>query len=82
LGYEYFNKRRNNDFDEDEIIDDAFSDIVKGIGVYHDHFGKGVVISVSGKGKDKKADIHFENIGLKRIMLNMQKWESKQNNIL
>ena len=72
LGNDYFYKKKNHDFDDEEI-DYEFSDIIKGISVYHDHFGKGVVLSVSGKGKDKKADIHFENIGIKRIMLKYAK---------
>lgn len=72
LGYEYFNNKRNSRFDDEEI-DYEFSDISKGVKVYHDHFGKGVVLTVTGKGKDKKADIHFENIGVKRIILKYAK---------
>jgi len=50
-----------------------FSDIVKGKGVYHETFGNGVVIGINGKGKDKKADILFEDCGLKKIILKYAK---------
>jgi hypothetical protein len=72
LGYEYFSKKGMNNFDDEEI-DYEFSDITKGVNVYHDHFGKGTVLTVTGKGKDKKADIHFEKIGIKKIMLKYAK---------
>ncbi len=52
---------------------DEFSDIVKGKGVYHETFGSGVVVGINGKGKDKKADILFEDCGLKKIMLKYAK---------
>lgn len=52
---------------------DEFSDIVKGKGVYHETFGSGVVLGVQGKGKDKKADILFEDCGLKKIILKYAK---------
>lgn len=50
-----------------------FPDIVKGKNVYHETFGNGVVIGVNGKGKDKKADILFEDCGLKKIILKYAK---------
>ena len=50
-----------------------FSDIVKGKGVYHETFGSGVVIGINGIGKDKKADILFEDCGLKKIILKYAK---------
>jgi DNA helicase II / ATP-dependent DNA helicase PcrA len=72
LDYDYFHKDSNR-FDDSGNVDDDFSDITKGISVYHDYFGKGIVLSVTGKGKDKKADIHFENIGIKKIILKYAK---------
>jgi DNA helicase-2/ATP-dependent DNA helicase PcrA len=57
----------------DDESNDEFSDIVKGKGVYHETFGKGVVIGVQGRGKDKKADILFEDCGLKKIILKYAK---------
>ncbi len=58
---------------DDEGGDDVFSDIEKGKNVYHDRFGKGIVIALSGKGIDKKADIIFDDFGLKRIILKYAK---------
>lgn len=70
LNYDYFRNKRSKDEFEDN---DKFPDIKKGVNIYHDHFGKGTVISVSGKGLDKKADIYFEEIGLKKIALRYAK---------
>ncbi|MFA7361317.1 MAG: UvrD-helicase domain-containing protein [Candidatus Kapaibacterium sp.] len=63
-------KSNREEFDEN---DGEFSDIVKGKGVYHETFGSGVVIGINGKGKDKKADILFEDCGLKKIILKYAK---------
>ncbi|MCI0472635.1 MAG: hypothetical protein L0Y76_03530, partial [Ignavibacteria bacterium] len=49
--------------------DDTFSDIEKGKRIFHESFGQGVVLAVHGKGLDKKADILFDDVGLKRIIL-------------
>jgi DNA helicase II / ATP-dependent DNA helicase PcrA len=70
LSNEYFESKKNK---TDSAADDKFPDIKKGVNIYHDHFGKGVVISVSGKGIDKKADIYFDEIGLKKIILKYAK---------
>lgn len=70
LNYDYF---ENKSGDSENHYDDKFPDIKKGVNIYHDHFGKGTVISVSGKGLDKKADIYFDEIGLKKIILKYAK---------
>lgn len=70
LNYDYF---ENKSGDSENHLDDKFPDIKKGVNIYHDHFGKGTVISVSGKGLDKKADIYFDEIGLKKIILKYAK---------
>lgn len=59
-------------YENDDISGD-FIDIVKGKSVFHETFGNGVVIGVNGKGKDKKADILFEDCGLKKIILKYAK---------
>lgn len=41
--------------------------------VVHNQYGKGEVLSTSGKGLDKKAEIYFEEVGLKRIILKYAK---------
>ena len=70
LNYDYFESKKNN---SDFSVDDKFPDVKKGVNIFHDHFGKGTVISVSGKGIDKKADIYFDEIGLKKIILKYAK---------
>ncbi|MCX6165326.1 MAG: UvrD-helicase domain-containing protein [Ignavibacteriae bacterium] len=70
LNYDYFESKKSN---SEFSADDKFPDIKKGVNIYHDHFGKGTVISVSGKGIDKKADIYFDEIGLKKIILKYAK---------
>lgn len=57
-----------------EFEDDKFSDIKKGVIINHDSFGSGKVLSVSGKGVDKKAEIYFEDLGvIKKIILKFAK---------
>jgi len=56
-----------------QTTDDAFSDIKKGVVVSHSTFGKGTVLEVVGKGVDKKAEIYFDDIGLKKIVLKYAK---------
>lgn len=70
LNYGYFENKSGG---SENHCDDKFPDIKKGVNIYHDHFGKGTVISVSGKGLDKKADIYFDEIGLKKIILKYAK---------
>jgi len=71
INYEYIEQPHSDD--SEEYFDDSFQDIIKGVSVYHNTFGKGVVISVIGKGMDKKANILFEGIGLKKIILKYAK---------
>lgn len=76
LNFDYFENKKNK---EESFSDDKFPDIKKGINIFHDHFGRGTVISVSGKGLDKKADIYFDEIGLKKIILKYAKMRVECN---
>ena len=58
---------------EEEFDNDKFPDIKKGVTVSHETFGKGKVLGIHGKGLDKKAEIYFEDIGLKKIVLKYAK---------
>ena len=49
------------------------SKLVVGNIVMHERFGKGIVISIEGKGGDKKAEIKFEKNGLKKLLLKFSK---------
>ena len=44
-----------------------------GNAVEHMRFGKGLVISLEGIGQDKKAEINFENGGIKKLLLRFAK---------
>jgi DNA helicase-2/ATP-dependent DNA helicase PcrA len=41
--------------------------------VEHIRFGKGIVAGIEGKGQDQKAEINFENGGLKKLLLRFAK---------
>ncbi len=44
-----------------------------GQSVMHERFGKGKIEVLEGNGKDKMAHIHFENVGVKKIILRFTK---------
>ncbi len=41
--------------------------------VMHERFGKGKVLNIEGAGPDKKAEIHFEVGGIKKLLLRFAK---------
>jgi DNA helicase-2/ATP-dependent DNA helicase PcrA len=54
------------------VLDEMFREelgVKKGSVVYHNNFGKGRVIEVSGRGDSKKAQIQFDKAGVKNIIL-------------
>jgi len=51
------------------------SKLVAGNLVNHQRFGKGEVISVEGKGADMKAEIKFQAVGTKKLLLRFAKLE-------
>lgn len=56
----------------DDTLNDIFREdlgVKKGSVVFHNNFGKGKVIEVSGRGDAKKASIHFDKVGVKNIIL-------------
>ncbi|MEB2330111.1 MAG: UvrD-helicase domain-containing protein [Ignavibacteriaceae bacterium] len=69
IRYEHYKSRRSNSAPEN----DKFPDIKKGVVVVHNTFGKGTVLGTNGKGLDKKAEIYFEDVGLKKIVLKYAK---------
>ncbi|MEO8664304.1 MAG: UvrD-helicase domain-containing protein, partial [Ignavibacteria bacterium] len=58
IKYEYYSKKNYED-QSDNPITDKFPDIQKGVTVMHNTFGKGTVLSTTGKGLEKKAEIYF-----------------------
>ncbi len=73
IKYEYYSKENHSEKEHEESLTDKFPDIQKGVTVFHNTFGKGTVLSTTGKGLDKKAEIYFDEIGLKKIILKYAK---------
>ena len=66
IRYEYY-----EDHDKD-VLDEMFGEdnsIKKGSIVFHNNFGKGKVLELTGKGESRKAQIHFDKVGIKNIIL-------------
>lgn len=67
IKYEFYNNKTS-----DDVLNDIFREdlgVKKGSVVFHNNFGKGKVIDVSGRGDAKKASIHFDKVGVKNIIL-------------
>lgn len=83
IKYDYYNppsasapKKKTSSGSKEQQHDpltDKFPDIQKGVVVFHNTFGKGTVLSTMGKGLDKKAEIYFDDIGIKKIILKYAK---------
>ena len=52
---------------------DDLSGLAEGMGIEHNRFGKGTVVTIEGRSEDRKATIHFEEIGEKQILLKYAK---------
>lgn len=67
IKYEFYNNKTS-----DDVLNDIFREdlgVKKGSVVFHNNFGKGRVLDVSGRGDAKKASIHFDKVGVKNIIL-------------
>lgn len=67
IKYEYYKTKSSDDVLNDIFREDA--GVKKGSVVFHNNFGKGKVIDVTGRGDSKKASIHFDKVGVKNIIL-------------
>ena len=61
--------------DTDKNFDPKQANLDVGTMVEHVRFGKGKILSIEGKGADTKAEIQFENGGLKKLLLRFAKLE-------
>lgn len=52
---------------------DLVTDLTVGTKVEHSRFGRGEVIGIEGVGNDKKAEIRFQNGGIKKLLLRFAK---------
>ncbi|MEL6812633.1 MAG: ATP-dependent DNA helicase, partial [Bacteroidota bacterium] len=57
----------------DKNFDPAAANIHVGTSVEHVRFGKGKILKIEGVGADTKAEINFENGGLKKLLLRFAK---------
>ncbi|MEC7265029.1 MAG: UvrD-helicase domain-containing protein [Bacteroidota bacterium] len=53
--------------------------LIVGAMVNHSRFGRGRVLSIEGAGNDKKAEIHFDNGGIKKLLLRFAKLDVLDN---
>jgi DNA helicase-2/ATP-dependent DNA helicase PcrA len=49
------------------------ANLAEGSRVEHMRFGKGTIVKIEGNGADTKAEINFENGGLKKLLLRFAK---------
>ena len=68
IKYEYYDDGGAKDSFIDEIIREG-SGIKKGSVVFHNNFGKGKVLELTGRGDTKKAQILFDKVGVKNVIL-------------
>ncbi|HAY34875.1 MAG TPA: 3'-5' exonuclease [Ignavibacteria bacterium] len=66
-------KKKSGARESENEFSDSFPDIQKGVTVTHNTFGKGTVLNTVGKGLDKKAEIYFDDVGIKKIILKYAK---------
>ena len=57
----------------DKNFDPVSADLHKGMIVEHVRFGKGKILKIEGVGADTRAEIDFENGGLKKLLLRFAK---------
>lgn len=49
--------------------------LVTGARVNHTRFGRGKILNIEGAGNDRKAEIHFDQGGIKKLLLRFAKLE-------
>ncbi len=52
---------------------EPITEVIIGSFVFHDTFGKGEVLNLEGVGPNKKAEIKFEKVGIKKLLLQFAK---------
>jgi DNA helicase-2/ATP-dependent DNA helicase PcrA len=53
--------------------------LVTGANVNHTRFGRGKILNIEGAGNDRKAEIHFDQGGIKKLLLRFAKLEVLDN---
>ncbi|MBB13216.1 MAG: ATP-dependent DNA helicase [Flavobacteriaceae bacterium] len=70
-------KIKSNEIAITASIDKEITDLEEGMNVEHSRFGNGKVLTIEGKGNDKKALIDFESNGKKNLLLRFAKLKIK-----
>ena len=70
-------KIKSNEIAITASIDKEITDLEEGMNVEHSRFGNGKVLTIEGKGNDKKALIEFESNGKKNLLLRFAKLKIK-----
>jgi DNA helicase-2/ATP-dependent DNA helicase PcrA len=70
-------KIKSNEMAITASIDKEITDLEEGMNVEHSRFGNGKVLTIEGKGNDKKALIDFESNGKKNLLLRFAKLKIK-----
>lgn len=65
--------------DSDKNFNPEETDLSEGSIVEHMRFGKGTIVKIEGVGADTKAEINFENGGLKKLLLRFAKLNVIEN---
>lgn len=69
---EYFSDTLHDYESESQEMPDL-KEIKAGVRVHHEIFGEGKVVQVSGRGDQKKATVHFDEYGVKNLVLKFAK---------
>lgn len=69
---EYFSDTLHDYESESQEVPDL-KEIKAGVRVHHEIFGEGKVVQVSGRGDQKKATVHFDEYGVKNLVLKFAK---------
>ena len=70
-------KINNSGVEQPTAISSQIAQLKEGMTVEHDRFGYGKVVSIEGKGSDKKALIDFSGVGQKHLLLRFAKLKIK-----
>ncbi len=66
-------KLKPQDTSTSSVDSATLNQIIAGNTVEHGRFGRGIVLNIEGSGQDKKAEINFEQGGIKKLLLRFAK---------
>ena len=54
----------------------AISALSEGSHIEHDRFGKGTILAIEGSGENAKAEVEFQAVGRKKLLLKFARFKS------